>query len=606
MLSPRFFRGCLGVFLGLAGLAGAQDKAGTLDWRLRQLEKDIAAVRALPFKAPVNARIIPRPKDAELKTQGYYSPREKTLFLYNDISGAYQKGVLIHEMVHALQDQHFDLAKMKARLHQAQYDSDAERALAALIEGDATYTMIEVLKKEQPKVAGMLNVPLAKAKNLDGVFLYAEGARYVKALKERGGWALVNLSYKMPPRNTASVLNQKTVLATDLGPGQVQGELGLMKVLAGHPRTRERAFTAVKGWRGDRIVPTEPAQGTAWDVVFAAKENAQAFHSALTALKTAQHPDFTLQPAGAPGVVAARNQDGALWGVLHRDRHVHVLEAPDVKRFQILRDYLEGRLSLTVWPAGAKVQGSEFGLMIDHLLGADVICIGETHNALLHHRVQLQILKALHALDDRLAVGMEMYYRPFQESVDHYIRGETSEEEFLKASEYAKRWGYDYALYKPLVDFCRHNRLPVAALNAPKELTARISKVGYTGLNEVEKKQLGPIDFHVKKHRDHWFEELPKLHGQEKATPEQKERSYQVMAVWDDFMAQSAARFIKERHLRRLVILAGSGHIDHRFGIPDRVAKHAGVRVATVKIVTAGDKTVTGLDAPADFVIVVR
>ena len=32
-----------------------------LDKSLRQLEKDIAAVRGLEFKAPVKARIIPRP-----------------------------------------------------------------------------------------------------------------------------------------------------------------------------------------------------------------------------------------------------------------------------------------------------------------------------------------------------------------------------------------------------------------------------------------------------------------------------------------------------------------------------------------------------------------
>ena len=61
----------------------------------------------------------------------------------------------------------------------------------ALIEGDATFTMIEVLKKDQPKVAAMLEVPLEKSRNLQNAFLYAQGARYVKALKERGGWATV-------------------------------------------------------------------------------------------------------------------------------------------------------------------------------------------------------------------------------------------------------------------------------------------------------------------------------------------------------------------------------------------------------------------------------
>jgi hypothetical protein len=44
-----------------------------LDATVRQLEKDITAVRGLPFKTPVVAKIIPRPKDAEKHLQGYYS-----------------------------------------------------------------------------------------------------------------------------------------------------------------------------------------------------------------------------------------------------------------------------------------------------------------------------------------------------------------------------------------------------------------------------------------------------------------------------------------------------------------------------------------------------
>jgi len=248
----------------------------------------------------------------------------------------------------------------------------------------------------------------------------------------------------------------------------------------------------------------------------------------------------------------------------------------------------------------------KFGVLPEKQLNADVICIGETHNAELHHRAQLHIIKSLYALDERMAVGLEMFQRPFQEHLDRYIRGETSEDDFLKASEYAKRWGYDWSLYKPIVDFCRTNRIPVAALNAPKELTGKISKAGHAGLTDAEKKQLGPIEFQHKRHRAHWYEELPKLHGNDKATPEQKERSYQVMAVWDDFMGASAAQFQKERGIRRMIVLAGSGHIDHGFGIPERVTKRPGGRAITIKIVTASDKSITGEGAPTDYVLTVR
>ena len=99
-------------------------------------------------------------------------------------------------MVHALQDQHFGLAK----LHSG-YDGDADLARAALIEGDATFTMIELLKKDQPRVAAMLDSPLEKAKDLQRAFLYAQGARYVKAVE--GERRLESGQRRLPLRRSA-------------------------------------------------------------------------------------------------------------------------------------------------------------------------------------------------------------------------------------------------------------------------------------------------------------------------------------------------------------------------------------------------------------------
>src|SRR5262245_4878549 len=240
VMSRQYYVAPLVVFAFIGRAAAGEQPP--LESRLRTLEKEIAAVRGLAFKSPVKAKVISRPKDAGKGIQGYYSIQDKTLYLYDDLSEAYEKGVLIHEMVHALQDQHFDLGKLKARLHiVSKDDTDAERALAALIEGDATFTMIEVLKAAQPNVAKMLDVPLERAKNLDNAFLYAQGARYVKAMKERGGWETVNAAYQFPPRNTATVFNTSIVSAIDLGPGKTSGAFSTFKLLSSHEATRARA-----------------------------------------------------------------------------------------------------------------------------------------------------------------------------------------------------------------------------------------------------------------------------------------------------------------------------------------------------------------------------
>ncbi len=256
--------------------AGADQPADAgLEATVRDLEKKISEVRGLAYKTPVVARVVPRPKDADKHLQGYYSLQDKALYVYDDVSGAYERGVIIHEMVHALQDQHFGLEK----LHQDDGDDDAELAKAALIEGDATFTMIEVLKKDQPKVTAMLDAPLEKAKNLRNAFLYAQGARYVRALKERGGWDAVNNAYRFPPESTADVLHPEGVSTIDLGPGAVVGELGWIQRLMAVPATAPRSVQAASGWIGDRTV--EYGGAKAYEIAFSDRDHAQKFRDAL-------------------------------------------------------------------------------------------------------------------------------------------------------------------------------------------------------------------------------------------------------------------------------------------------------------------------------------
>jgi len=91
---------CVAVAFGEVPATGA---AQPLQVQLRRLEKEISAARGLAFKSPVAAKAIARPKGVAPGAQGYYSTTDKTLFVYDDIKDNYREGVLIHEMVHALQ-----------------------------------------------------------------------------------------------------------------------------------------------------------------------------------------------------------------------------------------------------------------------------------------------------------------------------------------------------------------------------------------------------------------------------------------------------------------------------------------------------------------------
>lgn len=539
---------------------------------LRGLERDIAAARGLDFKSPVEARVIERPQDADAKLQGYYSLRDKTLYLYDDLRGEYERGVLIHEMVHALQDQHFGLA----RLHEAA-GSDAELAASALIEGDATLTMIELV----PRAAAMLDVPVHASRDRRRAFLYAQGARYVRALKERGGWEAVNAAYRNPPRTTAQVLHPEGVKPVTVGFGPSRGEFAILDM---YPKTPE----AAAGWRGDSF--NETAGGSWWAVAFETENDALEFQRAAV-----EAGDAFLDEAGAR---AWTREDGTIGASIARGDRAYVLSAADEPAFRSLLDRIDGSVaSFRVW-ASAEQRFITFGEMLDRLQAYALVCVGETHDSEPHHLVQLQVIRGLYAYDESVGVGMEMFQRPFQEAIDRYLAGAGDEAAFLRETEYEKRWGFDWRLYRPIVEFCRRNGLPLAALNAPRELTGRISKVGFDALTDEEKAQLGPIDFRVKPHRDYWYDRLSNMHGARTPSEEQKERSYQVMTAWDHVMGTTAAAFRRERGLRRLVVLAGSGHVDRGIGI----AARSGEKAATVHV--AGDFDPGRDEAPADFVVV--
>src|SRR5262245_25028717 len=148
------------ALLVLPLLAPAETPA-ELEANVRKLQTAIEKARGLKFKKPVPVKVIPRGK-ARPGVNAYYDIIKKEVVLYDDIKSNYSKAVLIHELVHALQDQHFDLKK----LHQASFGSDGEMARAALVEGDAQLVTIEMLEKEQPFIKKMLDTNLEKARDL--------------------------------------------------------------------------------------------------------------------------------------------------------------------------------------------------------------------------------------------------------------------------------------------------------------------------------------------------------------------------------------------------------------------------------------------------------
>ncbi|NIP38741.1 MAG: hypothetical protein GWM89_06745 [Candidatus Dadabacteria bacterium] len=212
-----------------------------------------------------------------------------------------------------------------------------------------------------------------------------------------------------------------------------------------------------------------------------------------------------------------------------------------------------------------------YGQLTSEIKNKQLIYIGEKHDNPRHHEIQLKILRDLYKQNHKLAIGMEMFQTRFQGIVNSYIFGDLSESDFIDQTEYKKRWGYDYDLYRPIIDFAKLNKIPLITLNIESEVTKKISKHGISNLKAVWLNKLPlQIDFSNNSYRNDLYE-IFKEHP--KSSQRGFERFYSIQLVWDEFMAEQISNYKKSNPDYRVIVLAGNGHLAYSHGIPSRVYK---------------------------------
>ena len=194
---------------------------------------------------------------------------------------------------------------------------------------------------------------------------------------------------------------------------------------------------------------------------------------------------------------------------------------------------------------------------------------------------------------NRWTIGVEFIQRPFQADLDAYINGSINEREFLKRTEYFDRWGWDFRLYRPIFRFAQEHAIPMVALNAERELTEKVGKVGLEGLNGPERERLpGQMDKSDQNYRKR-IQKVFKEHPQ--ATGGNFERFWEAQLVWDETMAESVTKYLSAHPEKAMVIVAGSGHVEFGSGIPNRVRRRMPQLRTAVLLTTDKPQTKTNL-----------
>ncbi|HSE38681.1 MAG TPA: hypothetical protein VLG74_15375 [Blastocatellia bacterium] len=302
---------------------------------------------------------------------GFYEPKTKEFYLAAWLPVPDQKRVIAHELVHALQDQHFNLRRFE---DWPKGDSDAELAAHALVEGEATLIMIEYdfeqqgMKLDMNKIGALTdnmidqdagsdakaypvlaNAPKVLKENLQFPYLY--GAGFVGAVLKNRSWQTLDTTYASLPASTEQIMHPERFLTRDnpvkiempdlagsLGPNwkkadaDVNGEFGYLVALAEFI-PRRTARTAASGWGGDRYALYENkasgglvlAQYTTWDT----ENDAREFFDAYSERTEKRYK--VVRPANANTDLRVYETNEGLASIELRGKDVVMIEGPQAR-----------------------------------------------------------------------------------------------------------------------------------------------------------------------------------------------------------------------------------------------------------------------------------
>jgi uncharacterized iron-regulated protein len=229
---------------------------------------------------------------------------------------------------------------------------------------------------------------------------------------------------------------------------------------------------------------------------------------------------------------------------------------------------------------------------------AKIIYLGEIHNSTTDHADQLAILEHLYQQKSRatppLAIGLEMFQKPYQPIIDQYLAGKISEEQLVERTDYQKRWGWPWENYAPLLKFAKAHQIPVIALNTPTEVLRKVSKNGLESLQAKDFQYIPSITEIDKSnliYRDLILESYQQHKAQALATSPEFDRFYTAQLLWDETMAATAAEFYQQHPQTQLIVIAGQAHIRYGYGIPDRVSRRLAKNILKKSVILSSDET---------------
>lgn len=231
---------------------------------------------------------------------------------------------------------------------------------------------------------------------------------------------------------------------------------------------------------------------------------------------------------------------------------------------------------------GHKLSLQEFNSSLVLQPGA-ILTLGETHasqgdlSANENQRRQVALLRDLSgqlvSRNLKLDVGMEFLEYPRQNTVDQYLNGSLSDDEFTEAAGWGKN---PFAAYKEQILAPRSSGGTTWALNIPRSVTSQVSQGGLNSLSEEQKALLPPS---LERGNDSYYERFKAVMAGH--VPDEKIADYfWAQSIWDETMAWNSLRNWAQDRVQ--VIIVGAFHVEYGGGLPDRLKARGATSVKTL------------------------
>jgi uncharacterized iron-regulated protein len=220
--------------------------------------------------------------------------------------------------------------------------------------------------------------------------------------------------------------------------------------------------------------------------------------------------------------------------------------------------------------------------LVPRLSGTRLLLLGEEHTSAEFHRVQLRVLEALLTAGRRVLIGLEMYPYPEQRFLDQWRDGLLTEEGFVRLSRWYENWGYHWLYYRDIFALARDHRIPMFAVNTPREVVSAVRKQGLANLANLTPEQAAhiPRDIDVDSadymtfFKTTFEDEQGPVHGADMGE-EMWKNMLSAQATWDATMGFNAVQALKQVDDPKaiMVVLVGSGHVAYGLGIERQARK---------------------------------